>query len=326
MEAFVDWLVGWHGTLGPVVFVLVSVAASLVLCFLGIPWSTDLMVNNAAGLIGKHFGKRYRTLAINASTNNPEAATMAVSFFMGRLGGWATPLGSLFANFYLMFLVAPVLVWASFRVRGGDRAKHLRELFWRERRLVLWHVSLTLTTFTVGRLALWLLYEATPEGSETPQLTALAWIGAGVLALTLVGFVFFDRRLHRKRPELFEEIDEEEHSTSYLGFIIGTAGLIACCWLMNSFFIAWTRLYSEQLQDLVGMTLFTAMHYFLGALITSLPELQIAIRNLRRLKVPDLNTALASATYSNFTNLVLCFLGLATFITLSLLGIRLSWG
>jgi hypothetical protein len=70
---------------------------------------------------------------------------------------------------------------------------------------------------------------------------------------------------------------------------------------------------------------FAGLHYVLGAFITSLPELRVATANYRRLTVADMNTALASASYSNFVNIVLCIGGLAAFLVLTWAGYVMPW-
>ncbi|MDE0837112.1 MAG: hypothetical protein OSA84_12250 [Akkermansiaceae bacterium] len=72
---------------------------------------------------------------------------------------------------------------------------------------------------------------------------------------------------------------------------------------MNSLFLAWGDLYHSQLSAIFGPAVFTALHYFLGSLVTSLPETSVALRNYRRCSAPDLNTALRSASHSNMSNL-----------------------
>ena len=57
----------------------------------------------------------------------------------------------------------------------------------------------------------------------------------------------------------------------------------------------------------------------------ALPELRVARRYYSKLGTANLHTALGSATYSNLTNLVLCFLGLALFAILASFGVILTW-
>ena len=326
MEYLTGLLIDLAGVTGTWGFLAVSAVLSALLCFVAIPWTTDLMVNNAAGLSGRFLGPSSRTLVINASTNNPEAFSMAIAFSMQRMGGWANPLGSLLANVYLMYGIAFVLVIGRYFVTGQrDRCRDFIRLVVRERRLVLWHVVFSLATFGVGTLALWLMGAMHSE-AVTPATDHRMWLALGVLGVSIVVLLYFDRRLKQKRPNLFHEIDASSHSQSYVGLLAGTVGLIASCTVMNVLFLAWTQLYGETLSTVFGAAIFAALHYFIGALITSLPEMRVATGNYRRMTVPDLNTGLASASYSNLVNLALGFIGLVIFIILFKgFGILLPW-
>jgi len=344
VETLVELVIALHDRVGATWFGVISLLVSGLLCFIAIPKTTDLMVNNAAGLAGRLFGKGSRTLVINASTNNPEAAAMGVSFAVGRMGGWANPIGSLVANCYLMYLAAPIIVSAGFILQGrfGSLAAFWR-LIWSERRLAGWHVGMALLLAGLGNTALFLMRRSARGGDDAaaaadleaptadlPATGLVMWIALGVLALGVALFLLADRRLKKKRGTLFTDIHDDRHDDSVLHFVLGTLGLVAAVWIMNALFLAWTALYAARLEGWfgpgVGTWLFTAMHYVLGALITSLPELLVAIGNYRRMTAPDLNTALGSASYSNLTNLVLCLLGLAIFTGLTLAGIVLPWG
>lgn len=326
MEFLTEQLLAFAQIVGSAGFIAVSVVLAGLLCFVAIPYTTDLMVNNAAGLSGRVFGPSSRTLVINASTNNPEAFSMAIAFVMGRMGGWANPLGSLLANVYLMYGIAFLMVGLRYAVTG--QWKRLREfvsLLWRERTLVAWHVIFSLATFGAGTLALWLMGTMNSD-STTPETGLRMWLALGVLVVSVIVLLMFDRRLKRKRPNLYDEIDASQHGHSVLGLIFGTLGLILACGLMNILFLAWTRLYGDTLSTLFGAAVFAALHYFVGALITSLPELRVATANYRRLTVPDLNTGLASASYSNLVNLVLGLIGIVVFIILVKgFGVVLPW-
>ncbi len=337
MQALADLLVSLHQTLGNVSFLILSLLLAAALCALAIPFTTDLMVNNAAGLSGRLLGPSARTFTINASTNNPEAATMIVSMSFAKMGGWANPLGSLLANIYLMYLIAPAFVALRFALgRNSAGISALGRLLWKERALVFWHVAMSTVTFAVGVAALWLvgyhlpmldrLFGSLPNGAGlTPHTGPRLWAALAALVAGIAFFLLLERRLKRSRPTLFSDIDAEHHGESVLKFLLGTAGLIAACTVMNGLFLAWTALYGGSLSTLLGAAVYTGLQYVVGALITSLPELLVACRNYRRLTVPDLNTALGSASYSNITNLILALLGLLAFTALALGGRVLPW-
>ena len=90
-------------------------------CDLGryvIPWSSDGMADELAGLVGRKMGRRYRTLAVNAGTNFPELAADGLCLAIGQMGGIANPLGSNLANIYLVvLLIAPI--WAQITGSSG---------------------------------------------------------------------------------------------------------------------------------------------------------------------------------------------------------------
>lgn len=320
-----------HEHWGAAVFIIFSVISMLGLCFVVIPKSTDMMVDNAAGLTGKYLGNRYRTVVMNASTNNPEAANMIVSMSMARFGGWANPLGSLLANLYLMLFVAPLMVMGRFLFQGkrGELRQFLA-LFRQEWRLVLWHVLLTVLTYLCGQTALNLMMHRSVLRNPdfTPALPAVGMILGYATAILVAGLVIWticDRALHKRRPELFHGIDDSEQTDSVKAFLLGTTILIGASWLINGLFLAWTDIYKDALTKAFGDTVFTGLHFILGALVTSLPEVRVAYRYFLKLTVPDLHTALGSATYSNLTNLALCLLGLLVFAALAANGIVLPW-
>jgi len=343
MTYLVDVLTGIQARVGDVWFMVLSIAITILLCWFAIPVTTDLMVNHAAGIAGRIFGRSSRTLVINASTNNPELFSMVVSMGSKRMGGWANPLGSLLANCYLMYLVGLLWVYAGFRFNGDRQsASRLVSLAWAERRLIGWHLFVALSTFGFGLVALrmmqghvsWFgLAAAANDASGSGSAGATNFPSTGFamyisLALLLAGiaiFVFLEGRLKRKRPNLFLDIDDSSHGDSVIAFLIGTVGLIIACGLMNGLFLAWSNIYHENLTAVFGTAVFAGLHYVLGALITSLPELRVATANYRKLTAADMNTALASASYSNFTNLVLCALGLGVFIVLSWWGYVMPW-
>lgn len=303
----VSILTSFRSNVGDVVFLPVMGIFALFLSIKLIPWATDLMVNSAAGLAGEHLGRQYRTLVINCSTNNPELATMIISlFFIGgakRYGGIGTPLGSNFANIYLIFLVA--LMWTLLRLwlRNRNSFHKLIELVKCERQLVTWHLSLSFVMFFMAFVAFRLLPTTMPPNK-------LRILLAGVFCLGGTSFyVWRELALRKKRPELFEDIDEEDHVASWQSFAMGTAGLIVCCYLLNIMFLVATDLYGATLSFVLGPAVFAMMHYLLGALVTSLPEMNVAVANYERIESPDLNTALASASASNMSNLAIAGLG-----------------
>ncbi len=328
-------IIGISDALGPTLFVCFSVALSIFLCFFAIPKSSEMMVNNAAGLSGRWLGPKSRALVINASTNNPEAFSMTVSMGMGRMGGWANPLGSLLANCYLMYLFGLLYVMAklAFTGRKSELAKLIR-LLKREKRLILWHVSMAVGLYGAGIFVLSLMTNGLGESSSPPPGDAPQgyphvgfpiFLSIAVILLGVVVFVLWDRRMKRNRPELFTDICDDSHSDSLAQFLLGTVALIATCWVMNEMFLAWVELYRGPLEGVFGLAVFAKLHYFLGALITSLPELRVATENYARITSPDLNTALGSASYSNLVNLVIALIGLLVFLGLSLSGTILPW-
>ncbi len=337
MNYLVDLLIQLHTSLGSAGFIAISLVIAILLCWLGIPITTDLMVNNAAGIAGCKFGPHSRTLVINASTNNPELLSMTVSMGSKRMGGWANPLGSLLANVYLMYGVGLLWVYFRFTVTGQKKKRRtLSKLLWQERRLLTWHLVVAFGTFACGLLALktmqgqrtWPTVTGLTDSTATTELPAVgieAFIALALLIAGVVLFLLMEKRLKRKRPQLFLEIDDSDHGHSIFGFIVGTVGLIITCAIMNALFLAWSEIYHDQLTAVFGLAVFAGLHYFLGALITSLPELRVATSNYRKLTSADINTALASASYSNFTNLILCTVGLIIFIVLTYCNYIMPW-
>lgn len=305
-----------HQTVGDPTFIGLMIVVALILSIVVIPKTTDMMVNSAAGLAGKYLGRQHRTLVINCSTNNPEVVTMALAFCFRETGGIGTPLGSNLANIYLMFGVALAWVLISMRVRNPSAFRDLCGLLAKEKRLVAWHVLMSLCMFAIACFAFRELTGQFPIGGghgdtpppEHPPLSGI--LAAMVLCIIGVGFFLWrDTILRRKRPELYDEIDESDHVPSWLLFGMGTLGLLFACYLINLIFVATTDIYGNDLSKLLGDNVFAVLHYFVGALVTSLPELTVAVKNYRRLTSPDLNTALASATASNMSNLGIAALG-----------------
>ncbi|NJL01644.1 MAG: hypothetical protein HC910_14190 [Spirulinaceae cyanobacterium SM2_1_0] len=300
--------------LGNTNFIVLSLVVAAVLCFWCIPETTDLMVNSTAGLAGLYFGRDQRTLAINASTNNPELFSMIVAFMLGRVGGIANPLGSNFANIYLMFIIAPLLVIARWALAGQwHKVRRMVALLSRERRLLLWHIAMSLTMFVFASFAYWCITgviqfdELPAEPILRPRYLLLE--GGIACLIGIVTFLTFEKRLKAQRGELFDDINDEHHHPSWRGLFLGTAGLTFSCYLLNSFFLVWSEVYAASLSDIFGAAVFAGLHYFLGSLVTSLPEMTVAIENYQRLTVADLNTAMASASQSNMTNLAIAALG-----------------
>ncbi len=308
-------------------FLIESIILGLILCFVAIPWTTDLMVNASAGLAGKYFGNKSRTLVINASTNNPELANMVVSLALRRAGGIANPLGSNFANIYLMFLVAPLIVLVRWLVTGQSaKARALISLLIREKRLVLSHFVMAAVMFAFSTFAYWAMtgYHQFDTGPDNAVLRSSGWLMfAGLVCVVgIIGFQFWSNGLQKKRAELFEDIDDEEHDASWGMFFGGTAGLIAASAALNAIFLAWSVLYGSSLTTVFGAAVFAGLHYFVGALVTSLPELKVAIDNYERSTSPDLNTALSSASVSNMTNLAIGVLGVLIVVIAQLFGVH----
>ena len=323
MPSILPLLESIHTNFGNGVFITISVIVSLLLSFVAIPLTTHLMVNSTAGLAGKYFGPKSRTLFINASTNNPEAFSMFASFSIGRMGGWSNPFGSLLANIYLMYGVALIYVSVKFLVKGElVRLRELYRLLALEWRLVLVHLSASVITFVVGFAALRVMMIK----NEEPTVGLHVVTVAGLIAFGIIAFMIADRFLKSRRPELFDDIDSASFNESWPSFFFGTAGVIISCYLMNELFLAWTQIYSEGLSRLFGASMiFAWLHYFLGALITSLPEMTVAVHNYEKTKAPDLNTALGSVSYSNMVNLAICLVGLGIWLFVSLFGVQFTW-
>lgn len=283
------------------------------------------MVDSSAGLAGKYFGPKWRTLVINVSTNNPELANMLVALGLGRAGGIANPLGSNFANLYLMYAIAPVFVILAWIIRQkGHKIKEFGALLKNQARLVTAHVAMAGLMFLFSSAMYWVMTGYNPLGfgdAEVSLRSETALLLAGILGISGVGvFFLWEVRMRRRYPDLFEKIDDSAHTESWLRFFLGTGGLILSSMLLNAIFLAWSEIYSTTLARLLGSAVFAGLHYFVGAMVTSLPEIRVAIRNYERLTTPDLNTALASASVSNMMNLVLGVLGLSIVLLILLFG------
>lgn len=322
MSGTTEMLRSLHAATGDFWFIAMSIVLSVVLSFVAIPWTTHLMVHAAGGLAGKYLGPRWRTLSINASTNNPEAFSMLVSFGIRKMGGWSNPLGSLLANVYLMYGFGALWVFGKFALQGDrEGMRKLLGLLKAEKRLVIWHLIVSVLMFGLGYAALRIMM-----GDGSPP--TIGWAILAVVALLAMGigiFVLFEYRLKGTRPELFDDMDETHFNESWLLFIAGTAGVVLCCWIMNALFLGWSEIYESSLTRFFGPLVFSWLHYFLGSLITSLPELTVTVHNLEKLRAPDLNTALGSVSYSNMVNLAIALAGLVIWLVLVSLGVSFTW-
>ena len=298
----------FHDSVGDVVFLPVMALFAFFLSVKFIPLATDTMVNAAAGLAGRYLGRQYRTLVINCSTNNPEVATMIISLFFvsgtNRYGGIGTPLGSNLANIYLIFLVAFGWSLARLWLRNRQSFHSLISLVRKERKLVLWHLITSLLLFA---LASTVAFRLLPK-DVAPSKLNLA-LAAVVCVVGVLVYLRSELKLRKSRPELFDDIDEERHVSSWNEFFLGTLSLIACCYLLNVMFEVASDLYGNTLSRFLGPAVFFMLHYFLGALVTSLPEMNVAVSNYERADSADLNTALSSASASNMSNLAIAGLG-----------------
>ncbi|NEN92280.1 MAG: hypothetical protein F6K48_26610 [Okeania sp. SIO3H1] len=321
------WIIQLHRSTNEITFLAISALSAIIFCFWFIPIATDTMVNSAAGLAEKYLGKNQRTIVINSSTNNPELFLMLLSLSLGRLGGIATPLGSNFANIYLMFIVAPIIVIGKWVFLGKiSNIKSFIEILNKEKMLFLWHFSMSLSMFAFATTAYWCI-TGESEFSPLPEVIdsrTLPWVIVGGITCLAGIFVFFvyEKQFKQKRPELFEDINADDYEPSWWKFVVGTALLILLCYILNTLFIAWTEIYDDLLTKLFGDSIFAGLHYFLGSLISSLPETIVAVKNYERLTSPDLNTAMASASQSNMTNLGIGFLGSVLASLLLAIGIN----
>jgi len=308
------WIIRLHDSTNETAFLAINALIAVIFCFWLIPTTTDMMVNSAAGLAGKYLGKDQRTIVINCSTNNPELFLMLVSLCIRRLGGIATPLGSNFANIYLMFIVAPIIVISKWIFAGKiSEIKNFINIFNQEKRLFLWHLLMSLLMFGFSSIAFWCItgtsvFSRLPEGTKTRTVPWI-FVGSLICFIAVLVFSFYEKQFKVKRPELFEDISEDDYTESWWQFILGTALLVLLCYILNTLFIALTGIYDDVLSQLFGYAIFAGLHYFFGSLISSLPETIVAVKNYERLTSPDLNTAMASASQSNMTNLAIGFLG-----------------
>ena len=337
MNSIVDLLTQLHeyqttqfaGMGGEYWFMVESLALGYVLCFHLIPWTTDMMVNASAGLAAKNFGNKSRTLVINASTNNPELANMVAAFFMRKAGGVANPLGSNLANIYLMYIVAPVFVMLRWKMKGqSEQLKKFKTLILREKPLIYQHVGMAFVMFAFSLAGFWVLTASHPFGglSEEVKIQPGSFLlGAGIVCVIgIVAFQYWNKRLQERDPELFEDIEDDEHTESWGEFIGGSIGLILCSFAVNWLFLSWTAIYESNLKMYLGAAIFTGLHYFVGAIITSLPEMNVAVEGYSKATRADLNTALSAASVSNMTNLAIAVLGIAIILILKATGVELG--
>lgn len=315
-------IVSLHSNTSDFAFIAISFAVIALGIWL-IPRATDIATDSAAGLAGEYFGLQQRTLVINSTTNLPELCLMLVSLLgLGRLGGIATPLGSNFANIYLMFLVAPAFVLLKWKVQGNkEGVRQLTSLLSNEKKLVRWHLLMSLAMFTFATITYWVL-TGTLQFVRFPAETDLrnwAWLFVGSITCLagIVVFFLYENQLKKERPELYEDLDDDDFEASWSQFFFGAVSLVGLCYVLNEFFVAWTTVYSSQF---AGYALFATLHFFVGSLISSLPEITVAIENYEKITPPELNTALASASQSNMTNLAIAGLGCVLAIALLLTG------
>ena len=264
-----------------------------------LPWSSDGMADEVAGLVGRHLGRRFRPLAVNAGTNFPELLLMLYALALGKWGGIANPLGSNFANIYLVVLIAPI--WAQITGSGGGLTQLRREFH-----LVRKHVLMALGLWMLSRFAMIGLVETNGSPFEWSVVqTPLACCGGGVLF-----FLWWARRDQRNNPEIYDGDDGFQSPGRWPRLILMLLVLGASSAVLNWLFLAGTELYKDDLSHLLGRSVFAYLHYFVGALVTSLPELTVAVRAFRRSTSSGANLALAGTSVSNATNLGIAMLGI----------------
>ena len=207
-------IVELHNRFNEIPFLIVSFIAAVFFGLWLIPYSTDLMTNSAAGLAEKFFGAKQRTLVINSTTNLPELFLMFISLGLGRLGGVATPLGSNLANIYLMFAIAPVIVIGKwFLLRKPSRIRNLFTLLKKEKNLVIWHLVISLTMFMFSSFGCWSItgifpFIALPDNTFI-RTGHFLLTGALICFVGVALYFFFEQKLKTKRPEIFEDIEDE---------------------------------------------------------------------------------------------------------------------
>ena len=155
------------------------------------------------------------------------------------------------------------------------------------------------------------------EGNAVLDIMSLV-ISIIVNLCGVIIFLIFESKLKKRRPELFEDIDETSFEASWSRFFLGVIMLCLSCYILNDLFAVWTELFQNHF---VEFSLFPTIHYFIGSLISSLPEMSVAVGNYERLSSPDLNTALGAASQSCMTNLLIAGLGSVIALVLSMVGL-----
>ncbi|ABW31590.1 hypothetical protein AM1_A0081 (plasmid) [Acaryochloris marina MBIC11017] len=324
MPGLQNILLEFYNYFGELPFIGVTLILVGLVSFRAIPMSTDLATSSAAGLVGLIWGNSQRTLVINSTTNLPELGIMLVSLFgLGRLGGIATPLGSNLSNVYLIFIVSPiVLICKWILIKNPNHINNLMILAKLEKQLILWHVFMALLMFFFASFAYLILmgdfqFIQHSEGNAVLDIMSLV-ISIIVSLCGVIVFLIFESKLKKRRPELFEDIDDTNFEASWSRFFLGVIMLCLSCYILNDLFAVWTELFQNHF---VEFSLFPTIHYFIGSLISSLPEMSVAVGNYERLSSPDLNTALGSASQSCMTNLLIAGLGSVIALVLSMVGL-----
>ena len=287
----------WEGL--PWLFPALCLAVGGVLGRYVIPWSSDGMADELAGLVGRKMGRRYRTLAVNAGTNFPELLLMGYALLIGHWGGIGNPLGSNLANIYLVLLIAPLWIAVTGPSGGFGRLKS-------EFRLVKKHVIAALILWLFATIAM----RSLASDGEGQLQAANAGVSLALCAVGFIGFLFWARRDRRRNPEVYEGDDGFSSAGDFKRLLRMLLVLGISSAAINWIFLAVSELYSDSLSQLFGVRTFAYLHYFVGSLVTSLPELTVATRALRRDTTPSANLALAGASVSNATNLGIAMLGI----------------
>ena len=264
-----------------------------------IPWSSDGMADELAGLVGRKMGRRYRTLAVNAGTNFPELLLMGYALLIGHWGGIGNPLGSNLANIYLVLLIAPLWITVTGPSGGFGRLKT-------EFKLVKKHVIAAVILWVFATFAMRSLTSA----EEGQLLASNAGMSLTICGVGFFGFLIWARRDRRRNPEVYEGDDGFNSPGDWKRLLKMLIFLGISSAAINWIFLAATELYADSLSQLFGVRTFAYLHYFVGSLVTSLPELTVATRALRRETTPSANLALAGASVSNATNLGIAMLGI----------------
>lgn len=324
MPGLQNILLEFYNYFGELPFIGVTFILVGLVSFRAIPRSTDLATNSAAGLAGSIWGNSQRTIVINSTTNLPELGIMLVSLFgLGRLGGIATPLGSNLSNIYLIFFVSPIVLICKWIF--NQRLNHIRNLIILakvEKQLIFWHVFMSLLMFFFASFAYLILtgnFQFMQHSGANDTLDIMSLVIAIIVSLCgVIIFLIFEKKLKKCRPELYEDIDDTNFEASWPRFLLGVIMLCLSCYILNDLFAVWTELFQDHF---IEFSLFPTIHYFIGSLISSLPEMSVAVSNYERLSSPDLNTALGSASQSCMTNLLIAGLGSVIALVLSLGGL-----